>query len=134
MRAAATARPTTPAAENPAPKRTRSEHTVAEHEPLTAAELRLLRFLPTHRTLISIGRELFVAHSTAKTHSLSIYRKLGVNSRAAAIERAIELGLLAPEAETSSTRATIVEAPRSLRVVPSGQPDRAGARRAHASA
>ena len=83
---------------------------------------------------MSIGRELFVAHSTAKTHSLSIYRKLGVNSRAAAIERAIELGLLAPDAETSSAGATTAESVRSLRVVPSGQPDRTGARRAHPSA
>ena len=139
MRAATTVRPSTPAAESTAtertaPGQTASTRTAAEHEPLTAAELRLLRYLPTHRTLMSIGRELFVAHSTAKTHSLAIYRKLGVNSRAAAIERAVELGLLPPGAETSSTCATTVETRRSLRVVPSGQPERAGARRAHPSA
>jgi DNA-binding CsgD family transcriptional regulator len=119
MRAAANARPST---------------TAAEYGPLTAAELRLLQYLPTHRTLMSIACELFVAHSTAKTHSLSVYRKLGVNSRAAAIERAIELGLLPPDAEASSAGATTVEGQRSLRVVPSGQPDRASARRAHPSA
>jgi LuxR family maltose regulon positive regulatory protein len=84
-------------------------------EPLTPAETRVLRLLPTHRTLINIAQELFVAHSTIKTHSLSVYRKLGVNSRAAAIQRAVELGLLPPD---SPPRPTI---PRKLRVVPSGQ-------------
>ncbi len=129
MRAAANARPSATAAQNPA-----AEHTAAEHEPLTAAELRLLQYLPTHRTLMSIACELFVAHSTAKTHSLSVYRKLGVNSRAAAIERAIQLALLPPDAEASSTGATTDGVERPLRVVPSAQPDRASARRAHPSA
>lgn len=99
----------------------------AETEPLTPAETRLLRLLPTHRTLLVIADELFVAHSTAKTHSLAIYRKLGVNSRAAAIEKAVELGLLPADSQPRPTPS------RRLRVVPSGQPDRQPAR-AHPSA
>ena len=96
----------------------RSDVTPGEQpEPLTPAETRLLRLLPTHRTLLVIADELFVAHSTAKTHSLAIYRKLGVNSRAGAIEKAVELGLLPADSQPRPTPS------RRLRVVPSAQPD-----------
>jgi len=103
--------------------------TTADHEPLTAAELRLLQYLPSHRTLLSIARELFVAHSTAKTHSLSVYRKLGVNNRAGAIERGVELGLLPPDAQPRPPAAN-----RSLRIVGSAAPHPSGARRTQPSA
>ncbi|MCB1004178.1 MAG: hypothetical protein KDB35_08325 [Acidimicrobiales bacterium] len=62
---------------------------------LTAAEERVLRLLPTHRTLQEIGRELYVSRNTVKTHVASICRKLGVSGRSAAVERATELGLVA---------------------------------------
>jgi LuxR family maltose regulon positive regulatory protein len=61
---------------------------------LTPAEQRLIELLATHLTLTAIADELFVARSTAKSHSLSLYRKLDVHSRADAVQRAIELGLL----------------------------------------
>ena len=61
---------------------------------LTAAELRLLPLLTTHLGFPQIGERLFVSRTTIKTQAISIYRKFGVSSRAEAIERAIELGLL----------------------------------------
>lgn len=65
-------------------------------EPLSAAELRVLRELPTHRSLREIAESLFVSRNTVKTQSIAIYRKLGVSNRSGAVERARELGLLAP--------------------------------------
>ena len=61
---------------------------------LTAAELRLLPLLTTHLSFPQIAERLFVSHSTVKTQVISIYRKFGVSSRAEAIDRAVELGLL----------------------------------------
>lgn len=61
---------------------------------LTAAEMRVLQFLPSHLQLPQIGEHLFVTQNTVKTHVTSIHRKLGVSSRAEAVERARELGLL----------------------------------------
>jgi len=62
--------------------------------PLTTAELRVLRYLPTHLTLAAIADELFVSRNTAKTHAISVYRKLGVSSRQDAVDQARLLGLL----------------------------------------
>jgi LuxR family maltose regulon positive regulatory protein len=61
---------------------------------LTAAELRLLPLLATHLSFREIGERLYVSRNTIKTQAISIYRKLGVASRSAAIARAAELGLL----------------------------------------
>jgi LuxR family transcriptional regulator, maltose regulon positive regulatory protein len=61
---------------------------------LTAAELRLLPFLPTHLSFREIGERLFVSRNTIKTQAISVYRKLGVSSRSSAIARAAELGLV----------------------------------------
>ncbi|MEE4276218.1 MAG: LuxR C-terminal-related transcriptional regulator, partial [Thermoleophilia bacterium] len=63
-------------------------------EPLTPAERRILELLPTHMSETQIGAQLFVSVNTVKTHLRAVYRKLGVASRAAAVERARELGLL----------------------------------------
>ncbi len=61
--------------------------------PLTMAELRVLELLPTN-SYTQTAATLYISHNTVKTHLRSIYRKLGVSSRAEAIERAVELGLL----------------------------------------
>jgi LuxR family transcriptional regulator, maltose regulon positive regulatory protein len=61
---------------------------------LTAAELRLLPLLATHLSFREIGERLFVSRNTIKTQAISVYRKLNVSSRSAAIERAVELSLL----------------------------------------
>ena len=61
---------------------------------LTPAELRLLPLLATHLSFREIGDRLFVSRNTIKTQAISVYRKLGVSSRSAAIARAHELGLV----------------------------------------
>jgi LuxR family maltose regulon positive regulatory protein len=61
---------------------------------LTAAELRLLPLLSTHLTFAQIAAELFLSPHTARSHAVSIYRKLDVGSRSRAVARARELGLL----------------------------------------
>jgi len=62
-------------------------------EPLTAAETGILKLLPTS-TYLEIAAIRYISRSTVKTHLRSIYQKLGVTSRAAAIERAVDLRLL----------------------------------------
>lgn len=71
---------------------------------LSAAELRVLGALVGEHSLVQIGRLLFVSESTVKTHVRRIYRKLGVSSRAAAVERARELSLLAEQPAAGSLR------------------------------
>ena len=66
----------------------------AEPEPLTDRELQILTLLQSDLSLRDIGSELFVSRNTAKTHVASVYRKLGVTSRTAAIERARQLELI----------------------------------------
>ncbi len=68
-----------------------SDGTLAE--PLTAAELRILKILPTS-TYLQIAAAFDISRNTVKTHLRSIYQKLGVASRSEAIERAVELHLL----------------------------------------
>ena len=63
---------------------------------LTAAELRLLTFLPTHLSFREIGACLFVSPNTVKTQAISIYRKLGVSARSDAVQAARDLRLLEP--------------------------------------
>ena len=58
------------------------------------AELRLLPYLQTHLTLPEIGARLFISRNTVATEVGSIYRKLGVSSRAEAVERTMQMGLL----------------------------------------
>jgi LuxR family maltose regulon positive regulatory protein len=67
---------------------------------LTAAELRLLPLLTTHLTFRQIAQRLYVSRNTIKTQAISVYRKLGASSRTEAIDRAIEVGLLRPEAKS----------------------------------
>jgi LuxR family transcriptional regulator, maltose regulon positive regulatory protein len=61
---------------------------------LSPAELRVLPLLATHLSFREIGEQLFVSQNTVKTQAISIYRKLGVSSRSAAIERARTLGVI----------------------------------------
>jgi LuxR family maltose regulon positive regulatory protein len=65
-------------------------------EPLLESELRVLRYLPTNLPASEIAAELFVSLNTIRTHMRNVYLKLGVHSRADAVNRARELGLLSP--------------------------------------
>jgi LuxR family maltose regulon positive regulatory protein len=68
--------------------------TAAGATALSAAELRLRPLLSTHLSFPEIGAELSLARTTIKSQALSIYRKLGAQSRSQAVARARELGLL----------------------------------------
>jgi LuxR family maltose regulon positive regulatory protein len=65
---------------------------------LTSAELRVLRFLPSHLSFREIADRLYVSPNTVKTHARGIYRKLGVSSRGNAVDRARAAGLVDPGA------------------------------------
>jgi LuxR family maltose regulon positive regulatory protein len=55
----------------------------------------VLRYLPTNLTRLQIASELSVSLNTVNTHLRSIYAKLEVRDRSAAVHRARELRLLA---------------------------------------
>ena len=63
-------------------------------EELTDKELEVLRLLDTLLSRREIGERLYIALNTVKTHQRAVYRKLGVDSRTAAVHRARQLGLL----------------------------------------
>ena len=65
-------------------------------EPLSESELRVLRYLATNLRGPEIAAELFVSLNTIRTHLRNVYAKLDVHSRADAVKRARELGLLSP--------------------------------------
>jgi len=71
-------------------------------DPLTAAELRVLGFLPSHLSFREIGGRLYVSPNTIKTQAHAVYRKLGAVSRSEAVDRATLLGLLDPDPRMSS--------------------------------
>ena len=62
-------------------------------EPLTAAELRVLKLLPGS-TYLQMAEILYISRNTVKTHLRSIYQKLGATSRSQALDRAVELRLI----------------------------------------
>ena len=75
----------------------RSEDTPSQRglvEPLSERELEVLRLLGSDLDGPDIARELTVSLNTLRTHTKSIYAKLGVNSRRAAVRQAAELNLL----------------------------------------
>ncbi len=63
-------------------------------EPLSEREREVLRLLATDLSGPDIARQLVVSLNTLRTHTKSIYAKLGVTSRREALTRATELGLL----------------------------------------
>jgi len=63
-------------------------------EQLTQGERRVLQLLTGKLSERDIGRELYVSHNTVHSHIRSIYRKLGVSSRAHALQRTRERRLL----------------------------------------
>jgi LuxR family transcriptional regulator, maltose regulon positive regulatory protein len=73
---------------------TLAEATLAGPSSLTIAELRILRFLPSHRSFREIAERLDVSVNTVKTQAHAIYRKLDAASRSEAVARASRAGLL----------------------------------------
>jgi LuxR family maltose regulon positive regulatory protein len=63
-------------------------------EELSEAEARVLRLLASELTQREIGAELYVSFNTIKSHTRSIFRKLGASSREQAVARARELELI----------------------------------------
>ena len=72
-------------------------------EPLSPAETRVLRYLPTGLSVTEIAGQLYLSVNTVRTHMRHVYDKLGAHRRHEAVERARALGLLAP-----STRRPLV--------------------------
>ena len=73
----------------------RHPHPEPPAEELSPGELRVLRYLPTNLSRPQIAGELSVSLNTVNTHVRSIYAKLQVRDRSAAVHRARELRLLA---------------------------------------
>ena len=77
---------------------TRTEHRPVQPaalvEPLSDRELDVLQLLATDLDGPDIARALSVSLNTMRTHTKSIYTKLGVNSRRAAVRQAHDLNLL----------------------------------------
>ena len=63
-------------------------------EPLSASEIRVLRYLPTNLTAHEIAGQLYLSVHTVKTHIRHVYSKLGAHGRREAVERARHHGLL----------------------------------------
>ncbi|MFN2134430.1 MAG: tetratricopeptide repeat protein [Candidatus Promineifilaceae bacterium] len=67
---------------------------VTRIEPLSDRELQILRLVADGRSNREIGRELYVAMGTVKSHLQDIFQKLDVKSRTQAAARAADLNLL----------------------------------------
>ena len=61
---------------------------------LSEGELRVLRLLASNLTQREIGAELYLSLNTIKSHTRSIFRKLGASSREQCVARARELELI----------------------------------------
>lgn len=82
--------PTLPAV--PSSASSRYDHGL--EEPLTERELEVLRLIAIGQSNTEIARSLVIALSTVKTHTNSIFSKLGVANRTQAVARARDLQLL----------------------------------------
>ena len=71
-----------------------AEGGLAGRSTLTTAELRVLRFLPSHLSFREIALRLNVSANTVKTHAHAVYRKLDATSRSEAVGRARAIGLV----------------------------------------
>ena len=72
----------------------RAAATPAAYWELSPREIDVLRLLPSPLSQREIAAELYVSFNTVRTHTRVIFSKLGVTSRAEAVTRARELGLI----------------------------------------
>ena len=63
-------------------------------EPISPRELQVLRLLASDLSGPEMARKLEIALSTVRTHTKSIFSKLEVRTRRAAVKRATELNLI----------------------------------------
>ena len=68
-------------------------------EPLSQAETRVLRYLPTRLSVPEIAGQLHLSVNTVRTHMRHVYDKLDAHRRHEAVEQARTLGLLAPSTQ-----------------------------------
>ncbi|MGE0878948.1 MAG: response regulator [Acidimicrobiia bacterium] len=72
-----------------------------EAPPLTERERDVLRLLVDGLSNGEIARRLDIAEKTVKTHLTRVYQRMGVTDRAAAAEKAVRIGLVAPPSTSS---------------------------------
>ncbi len=65
-----------------------------ENKQLSRRELEVLRLMATGRSKREVANELVVSYNTIHSHYRSIYRKLDVGSKEAAVDRAHALDLI----------------------------------------
>lgn len=70
-----------------------------EKPEMTAKELRVLRLLAENYSNMQIAQELDIAFDTVKTHCRNIFGKLQVRNRSQAVQRAVEFGIIKPQAQ-----------------------------------
>ena len=70
-------------------------------DPLSPAEIRVLRYLPTSLTVPEIAGQLYLSVNTVRTHMRHVYDKLDAHRRHEALERARAIGLLAASGRES---------------------------------
>jgi DNA-binding NarL/FixJ family response regulator len=61
---------------------------------LTQRETEVVRLMADGHSNRAIAETLFLSEATVKTHLVRIYRKLGVDNRAAAVSESVRRGLL----------------------------------------
>jgi DNA-binding NarL/FixJ family response regulator len=76
--------------------------TLIRNSDLTEREREVLRLIVAGRSNQAIADDLFISWTTARTHVSNIFRKLGVSTRAEAVDAAHRRGLTG----SSETRAT----------------------------
>ena len=83
-----------PAPDAPDPRTSQGPSDGGADPPLSPREVELLEYIVRGETEAQIARRLFISPHTVRTHVKSIYRKLHVRSRAAAVRLTLESGLL----------------------------------------
>jgi DNA-binding CsgD family transcriptional regulator len=61
---------------------------------LSEREKEVIRLMADGHSNRSIAQSLFLSEATVKTHLVRVYRKLGVDNRAAAVSEAVRRGVL----------------------------------------
>ena len=77
--------------------RGRPPRTAASIDPLTERELDVLRLMASGANNAEIAEQLYLSERTVKGHISSIFSKLGVRDRPAAIISAFDAGIVVPE-------------------------------------